>query len=137
MYQMLKRIFFSEKIMFIAVAINAIIIFLLAFPDMDYRNILLQLDVFFIFLFFLEVLVKMYELKINEYFSDKWNIFDFLITMFSLPILFWPLRGSSKALHLCLQLLHSQPLPSRSPNQAAQTLYPTRFLQGYYYKHNL
>ena len=90
MYQMLKRIFFSEKIMFIAVAINAIIIFLLAFPDMDYRNILLQLDVFFIFLFFLEVLVKMYELKINEYFSDKWNIFDFLITMFSLPILFWP-----------------------------------------------
>ena len=88
MYQMLKRFFFSEKTMFIVVAINALIIFLLAFPNVAYRNLLLQFDMFFIFLFLIEVIVKLYFLKIKTYFADSWNIFDFLITMLSLPVLF-------------------------------------------------
>ena len=87
---MLKKIFFSEKIMMLAITLNAIVIFLLTFPNTTCRNLLLQLDIFFIFLFVIEANIKLFYLKTKGYFADKWNIFDFLVTILSLPVLFFP-----------------------------------------------
>ena len=86
--------------MLTAITINAIIIFLLAFPDVACRNLLLQFDIFFILLFLIEVIVKLYFLKTKAYFSDKWNIFDFSVTMLGLPVLVFPTSVFSSMLIL-------------------------------------
>ncbi|MGB1205522.1 MAG: ion transporter [Chitinophagales bacterium] len=91
---MLKKFFFSDKIIFTAIAMNAIVIFLLAFPDISYRNLLMQFDKFFILLFLLEAIVKLYILKPKAYFNNSWHAFDFGIVMSSLPTLFLPMGSS-------------------------------------------
>jgi voltage-gated sodium channel len=97
---MLKKIFFSEKIMMLAITLNAIVIFLLAFPDIAFCSLLQQLDIFFLFLFIIEASVKLYFLKVKGYFADKWNIFDFLVTLLSVPVLFFPTSMFSSMLIL-------------------------------------
>ena len=89
---MLKKIFTTEKYILWAIGINAIIIFLLYFPQIKestpgfYRKLEL-FDVFFVMIFLIEALVKLRVYGVKGYFSKGWNVFDFLIVLASLPAL--------------------------------------------------
>ena len=73
-----------------AIFINAVIICLLYFPQIENGSptiftILEQIDHFFIVLFLIEAVVKLKVLGPRKYFSNNWNIFDFIIVCVSLP----------------------------------------------------
>ena len=87
---MLKQIFMSERNMMIAIMINAIVIFLLYFPQIEKGDpgtytFLNVVDHIFIIIFLIEAIVKIAVLKPREYFRDNWNVFDFIIVIISLP----------------------------------------------------
>ena len=84
---MLKRFFLSERNMMIAIGINAILIFLIYFPEFEKYPWLLKLDHFFVGLFVVEAIVKLFVLKPKGYFKDYWNRFDLTIVILSLPSL--------------------------------------------------
>jgi voltage-gated sodium channel len=87
---MLKHIFTSEKNMMIAILANAIVIFLLYFPQIEigqpaFYKVLNIIDHLFIIVFLLEAIIKISVFKPKAYFSNNWNIFDFIIVVVSLP----------------------------------------------------
>ncbi len=88
---MFKRFFLSEKNIMVAIAINAFIICLLYFPSIhsnfELNLALVNLDHFFILIFLIEAIVKLVVYKPQKYFSESWNIFDFIIVIVSLPAL--------------------------------------------------
>ena len=77
--------------MMVAIAINALVICLLYFPEIHTEanpNLFLHnLDHFFILIFLIEAIVKLVVLKPKGYFADGWNIFDFIIVVASIPSL--------------------------------------------------
>lgn len=88
---MFKNFFLSERNMMFAILLNAIIICLLYFPEIHNDDKLFQtfyyLDHFFVFLFLVEAIVKIAVLKPKGYFKEKWNVFDFIIVLVSIPSL--------------------------------------------------
>lgn len=70
-----------------AILLNALVIFLLYFPEFKDNNWLILFDHGFILFFLLEATVKVYTLKPKGYFANGWNRFDFLVVMVSLPTL--------------------------------------------------
>ncbi len=94
---MFKKFFLTEKNILWAIGINAIIIFILYFPQLkaaypDIYHLLEYLDVFLVIIFLIEAIVKLNEYGIKGYFSESWNIFDFFIVVVSLPalLIFFP-----------------------------------------------
>ena len=91
--------------MMIAILMNAVIIFLLYFPELENNFTLKCIDDFFIVVFIVEAIVKLSHLKPGAYFKDNWNKFDFAIVVLSLPTLliyFYPLPNTSVLLLLRL-----------------------------------
>jgi len=89
---MFKRFFLTEKNILLAIAVNALIIFLLYFPQIKANDpVIFQwleyFDLFFVILFTVEAIVKLREFGVKGYFSKGWNIFDFFIVIVSLPSL--------------------------------------------------
>jgi len=87
----------TEKNILWAIGINAIIIFLLYFPQLkaaapDVYHMLEYFDVFLVIIFLIEAIVKLNEYGVKGYFSEGWNIFDFFIVVVSLPalLIFFP-----------------------------------------------
>ena len=100
---MLKRFFLSERNIMIAILINAAVIFSLYFPEIKEHNLLVQIDHFFVVFFLIEVIIKLFVYKPKKYFANKWNWFDFIIVVISLPSLFMaylPLPDTSSLLLL-------------------------------------
>lgn len=89
---MLQKVFLSNRVTYTAIVLNAMVIFLLAFPHIELEKgvWLLRLDTFFVFFFILEAIVKIRYFKPKNYFSSTWNVFDFTIVLLSLPSLFMP-----------------------------------------------
>lgn len=83
----------------IVILINAIIITLLYFPAFKDNPYLVILDNFFVLVFLLEAIVKIYYLNPKQYFADGWNRFDFIIVIASLP-------------SLLIHLIHLLPVPT-------------------------
>lgn len=81
----LQQFFLSEKNIMIAIILNAIVIFFLYFPEFHRHPILEWIDHFFIVVFLLEAIVKISTWGLTVYFSSRWNVFDFLIVLVSLP----------------------------------------------------
>ena len=77
--------------MLVVIALNAIIICMLYFPeihsDENPNTFLVNLDHFFVFIFLVEAIVKLAVYKPKNYFKDNWNIFDFIIVVVSMPSL--------------------------------------------------
>ncbi|MEM1119049.1 MAG: ion transporter [Bacteroidota bacterium] len=100
---MLKRFFLSERNMMTAILINAAVIFLLYFPEIQHNETLIQIDHFFVLFFLMEAIVKLIVFKPKGYFANSWNWFDFIIVVVSLPSLFMtylPLPDTSSLLLL-------------------------------------
>jgi len=100
---MIKRFFLSDRNMMLAILINAIIIFAIYFPQLHHHPILTFIDNAFVLFFLLEMLVKIIVFKPKGYFANKWNQFDFVIILLSLPSLclaFLPLPDTSSLLLL-------------------------------------
>ncbi len=95
---MLKQFFLNERNMLMAIILNSVVIFLLYFPQYENSQWLELIDHLFIILFVFEAMVKLSVLKPSGYFSDSWNVFDFVIIVGSLPAL----------------LMHVLPLPDTS-----------------------
>lgn len=90
---MFQKIFLSNRITYTAIVLNAVVIFLLSFPqiDDDIKWLLIWEDTLFVIFFILEAVVKIKHYTIKGYFKDNWNIFDFAIVVLSLPSLLMPL----------------------------------------------
>ena len=74
--------------MMIAIFINTAVIFSLYFPNLRENELLVQIDHFFVVFFLVEAVVKLFTFKPRRYFASKWNWFDFVIVIVSLPSLF-------------------------------------------------
>ncbi|MGB1241638.1 MAG: ion transporter [Chitinophagales bacterium] len=103
---MLKKIFLSNKITYSVIVLNAVVIFLLSFPniDEDLKWLLIWEDIFFVLFFIFEAIVKLTHYKPKAYFKDGWNIFDFIIVIVSLPSLLMPFIPSLPDLSFILLL---------------------------------
>ncbi len=91
--------------MMIAIMLNAIVIFLLYFPELENSFTLKAIDDFFIIVFIIEAWIKLAHLGPKAYFESNWNKFDFAIVVLSLPTLliyFYPLPNTSVLLLLRL-----------------------------------
>ncbi|MFK7906226.1 MAG: ion transporter, partial [Chitinophagales bacterium] len=103
---MLQKIFLSNKITYSVIVLNAVVIFLLSFPniDEDLKWLLIWEDIFFVLFFIFEAIIKLKHYKPKIYFSDNWNIFDFVIVVVSLPSLVMPFVPSLPDLSFILLL---------------------------------
>ena len=61
--------------------------FLLYFPQFSHHPVLELMDEVLIFVFLIEAIVKIQVLKPKGYFATRWNQFDFLVVLLSLPAL--------------------------------------------------
>ena len=91
---MFQQFFLKEKNIMIAIVINAIIIFLLYFPEVEanfnsFYHFLESFDHFFVCIFAVEAIVKIRYMGRKKYFADAWNKFDFLIVVLSIPSLMY------------------------------------------------
>ncbi|MEM8909879.1 MAG: ion transporter [Bacteroidota bacterium] len=78
--------------MLYAIVLNAIVIFLLYFPQIEqhYPAFFTNLDFIdhlFVLIFLVEAAVKIVVMGPKKYFADAWNVFDFFIVFISLPSL--------------------------------------------------
>lgn len=76
--------------MLLAVVGNAIVIFLIYFPEirqyhMSFYRTLDFVDHVYAIIFCLEAWFRIRHYGVKAYFSDGWNLFDFIIVMLSLP----------------------------------------------------
>ena len=89
---MVKQFFLNEKYMLYAIILNAIVIFLLYFPQIEqgYPHLFESFDLIdhlFVIVFIIEAAVKLSTYGPKKYFKDYWNLFDFIIVIASLPSL--------------------------------------------------
>lgn len=84
----IRNLFLKDKVIIGFILLNSIIIFLQGF---DFSNATLYvldcLDSFFTFIFVIELLIKLKHFGFRQYFSSKWNIFDFALVVLALPSL--------------------------------------------------
>jgi len=76
--------------MLLAVVGNAIVIFLIYFPEIkvqytSFYRTLDFLDHLYAVIFCLEAWIRIRHYGIKQYFADRWNVFDFIIVILSLP----------------------------------------------------
>jgi voltage-gated sodium channel len=85
---MIKKLFLNDKFILVLILINAVILFIGGYLTLDiHRQIFLFADNFLTTLFIIELIIKLREFKIKNYFSSNWNIFDFILIMISVPAL--------------------------------------------------
>ncbi len=84
---MLKKFFLEEQNIMMVIAVNAIVVFLIYFPEFENNTYLEIIDHIIVVIFLLEAVVKISVLKPRAYFSSGWNNFDFIIVLISLPSL--------------------------------------------------
>ena len=80
-----KSFFTNDKIMLILVVINTITIFIGGYGRGT--RLFVWIDAIFTVLFLFEAIVKIRVFSWGEYWRDKWNRFDFVITIVAVPSL--------------------------------------------------
>lgn len=82
----LIRLFTEDKPVSIVIVLNAVVLFLLAFDELQGWHLFLSvIDNFFLFYFLLEAFFKIRQLGWKAYIRSAWNRFDFIIVLASLP----------------------------------------------------
>jgi voltage-gated sodium channel len=96
----------SERLVIVVIAINALTIFLDAFPPIHVaaHDALFAIDYVCILFFLLEMVLKLYLYGPRGYFSTGWNIFDFVVVVFSSPALLIPFGLQTEGISALLVL---------------------------------
>jgi voltage-gated sodium channel len=85
---MIKKLFLNEKLILILILLNSVTIFVSGFEiSTNNRFILLLSDNLITGLFIAEIIVKLQEFGIKNYFKSNWNRFDFILVALSFPTL--------------------------------------------------
>lgn len=99
----IKKVFLSDKVVLCVVVANVIMIFLQQFEF--FHRWFYRIDTFFTIFYVIEVAVKVKEYGRTDYFADRWNILDFVITLVTLPsILFIFMPWGANPLHFMVVL---------------------------------
>ncbi len=80
-----KSFFTNDRIMLALVVVNTITIFVGGYFDAS--RLFIWIDSFFTLLFLTEVIVKVNVYGWKDYWGDRWNKFDFIITVVAIPSL--------------------------------------------------
>lgn len=80
-----KKLLLNQKFILVLIVINAVTIFIEEFGE--YPRILDYLEALFTLLFICEAVVKISTWGAKKYFSDAWNIMDFVLVLIALPSL--------------------------------------------------
>ena len=84
----MKALFLKDKFIISIILLNALIIFIQGFDIHEPLNSYLDiLDSVLTILFSIEMVIKIKHFGIKDYFSSKWNIFDFSLIVIALPSL--------------------------------------------------
>ena len=106
MRQRLTHFFTEDRNVFIVIMLNAIVLFLLSFDgDPDYVLTLEIIDFFFIIFFLMEAIFKIRDNGWKGYISQRWNQFDFIILVLSLPSIFAIFEGAVSESNLSIVFL--------------------------------
>jgi len=85
----IKKIFTQDRFVSGVIVVNAIVLFILAFDEIDQYPVLKlwmeMLDIVFILYFVLEAVFKIQLQGWNTYIQNLWNRFDFIIVVVSIP----------------------------------------------------
>jgi voltage-gated sodium channel len=81
----LIQFFTHDRPVGVVISLNALVLFLLSFPDLAHQHWLGMLDALFLFYFMIEAFTKIRLLGWQEYRASGWNRFDFLILILSIP----------------------------------------------------
>ena len=117
------KILVTDKIVMIVIIINSFVLFLGAFPDLhkNYEQYLFPVDYICTLYFVFEVVVKVRLRGWNDYWVSGWNKFDFIIVVFSAPMLLSPLVNTGEFAVILLlrmgRLLRFFKLAKFIPNQ--------------------
>jgi voltage-gated sodium channel len=89
MLSALTRFFTNERNVMIIISLNALIIFIDGFHNIDHDifNVIVFLDHLFTVIFLIEMLVKIRHLGWKRYRQSNWNKLDFVLVTMSLPSL--------------------------------------------------
>lgn len=83
----MRRLLLNDNFILFLIILNSIVIFLLGF-DWEHRYYLTVLDHSLSTIFILEIISKLRVYGSKQYFSENWNVFDFILVMISIPSLF-------------------------------------------------
>lgn len=86
----LKRFFLSDRVILFAILLNAILIFVMAFPYNDHFLPYRIAEFCFTLFFLIEIIVKCRHYGFNTYLQDNFNKLDFAIIILSIPMLISP-----------------------------------------------
>lgn len=81
----LQWFFTADGMVLVMIALNSLVLFLLAFEQFHQSLALELLDYGFTTYFVVEVIVKMRMQSVRGFFSQSWNRFDFIVVVLSLP----------------------------------------------------
>lgn len=93
---MLQRILLNERIIFILILINAILIALLYFPQFKNNQELIFIDHLFVLIFLLEIFYKVKTAGFKAFWKSNWNRFETLIIISSIPAIFHSINPSAE-----------------------------------------
>ncbi len=82
---MLKKLFLNDVFILCLILINSIILFMGGYISTDNYMLLSIADNLITALFLIELITKFKEFGLRCYFSSKWNIFDFILIILSIP----------------------------------------------------
>ncbi len=81
----IKDLFLNEIFILVLISLNALLIFIQAFPATGYEKEFAIADDVISVLFVLELIIKLASFGPRGYFSSHWNKFDFFLVLVSLP----------------------------------------------------
>lgn len=101
-----KKLFLNEVFILVLISLNALLIFIQAFPATGFEREFAIADDVVSVLFVLELAIKMSHFGVRGYFESHWNKFDFFLVLVSLPSIithFLP-EGSTQMVNLSMLL---------------------------------
>ena len=86
---MIKRLFLNDRFILGLILINSVVLFLGGYlQHLDKTlKVFITADNAITLLFLIEILIKIKEFGMRGYFKIRWNIFDFILVVLSIPAL--------------------------------------------------
>ena len=84
----MKKIFLNDRFILGLIVINAIMIFTMGFKLTETSRLVINIiDNLITVMFVTELIVKIKTYRLRGFFSDGWNVFDFILIVLSIPTL--------------------------------------------------